>query len=182
MIHPISRANSTNAMNPPSNGQYMAGNIYEEGGGTSRRAHVRARREARPARSETGTPRRPGGDAPGGTRTSAGWAGAGRRGARAGRSRTALPPARRRGGCNQRSTSRSSPFPLPAVHSPYVSEPRSCLSLNCRSGDQSGSRPPRATAIPGKRRNFSPAEIPANCGVFEIRGRTRRNFRSFGAR
>jgi 4-hydroxymandelate oxidase len=33
--------------------------------------------------------------------------------------------------------------------------------------------------ISGKRRNFSPAGIPANCGVFAVRTDLRRNFRSF---
>jgi hypothetical protein len=42
--------------------------------------------------------------------------------------------------------------------------------------------PPHTSAISGKRRNFSPAGIPANCGVFVLRTGRARNFRSFVGR
>lgn len=92
-----------------------------------------ARRGAPPARWAAGMPTPPGAAAPGGTRTGAGWGAAARRGGPAGRSGTVGHRPPRRAGFVQRSSSRSSPAPLPD-RSPYLKLPACLLKPTCGEG------------------------------------------------
>lgn len=81
---------------------------------------IRAKRGARPARWARGRPRPPGAAVPGGTRSAAGWAGAGRRGGRGETSRTVPWPSPRRDDSDERSSSRSSASPLSYARLPCL--------------------------------------------------------------
>jgi hypothetical protein len=116
-------------MSPPTNGQYMALNIYEPGRmPTHHRAPIPGRRRgrpaikrgARPARWARGMPKPPACAAPGETRTGAGSAAAGHPDAPDGRSDRARPDRSRREDSDGKSSFRSLPSPLPRDHSPYL--------------------------------------------------------------
>jgi len=140
-----------------------------------------ATRAAKLARWAMGTPIRPAGGAPDGTRTAAVAAGAGRRGERDGTWHTGPTQRPRTVGSDERSSPRSWPSSMPPHHVPSAT---SSLVLTrmfacTTAGVSKRIRPDGESPFSGKRRNFTTAQNPSNCGVFVVRTGGRRNFRSF---